>query len=90
MKQPVKEFLNSVTGKRKDLLLELQALIRTLYPQVECLIGYNLFTHRIPTGWVSLGYWENGSSRRSQSGASPKDDCCFMGHKIHSTVKLTA
>jgi hypothetical protein len=31
MKQPVEEFLNSVTGERKDLLLELQVLIRTLY-----------------------------------------------------------
>ncbi|NMC29339.1 MAG: hypothetical protein GYA45_04640 [Pelolinea sp.] len=49
MKQPVEEFLNSVTGERKDLLLELQALTRTLYPQAGCLIWYNLFAHRILT-----------------------------------------
>jgi uncharacterized protein YdhG (YjbR/CyaY superfamily) len=69
MKQTVQQFMDAVADERKELLLQVQALIEELYPHAECLIWYTLLTHRIKTGWVGLGYWKGGASLYTQNPA---------------------
>ena len=62
MNKDVQRYIEASPQEQRPLFDQLQALIKSLYPEAEIVMSYQIPTYKAKSGWVGLGRWKEGVS----------------------------